>query len=77
MTVDRFREFHRATPFQPFEMHLADGRTIPVDHPELVAIYPSGRTVAIVVDDILEVIDLLLVASLKHRSNGRARRRRQ
>jgi hypothetical protein len=77
---DRIRVFHRAAPFQPFDIHLADGRSIPVDHPELMAIYQSGRTVAVIVEDVLEVIDLLLVTSLKHRSNGRTprtRRRRQ
>jgi hypothetical protein len=77
MTVDRIREFHRAAPFKPFEIHLADDHAIPVDHPELLAIYPSGRTIAVVVNDVLEVIDLLLVTSLNHRTNGRARGQRR
>jgi hypothetical protein len=74
MTVDRIREFHRATPFRPFDIFLADGRRVVVDHPELMAIYPSGRTIAVVANNSLEVLDLLLVTSLKERSNGRPRK---
>ena len=77
MTVGRIREFYRAIPFQPFDIHLADGRTVTVDHPELMAIYPSGRTIAVFVDDRFEVIDLLLVISLKHRANGRTRKQKR
>ena len=38
MTVDQLRRMHQARPFQPFEIYLADGRSIAVDHPELLAI---------------------------------------
>lgn len=27
MTIEPLREVHRARPFQPFTLHLADGRT--------------------------------------------------
>jgi hypothetical protein len=73
MTIDRVRDFHRATPFKPFDVNL-EGWSLPVQHPELMALYPSGRTVVVIVDDALEVVDLLLVTS-KHRVNGRTRRR--
>ncbi len=77
MTIDQVRTLHRATPFQPFEINLADGRALPVNHPELLAINPPGRTIAVSRDDgTIEIIDLLLVTSLKPRPNDRRQRRR-
>ena len=35
MTDKQFRELCSLRPFQPFDLHMADGRTIPVSHPEL------------------------------------------
>ena len=79
MTIERFRDFYDAQPFQPFVIHLADGRDIPVHHRDFVMAAPSGRTVVVQQpDDTLNVIDLLLVTDLEVRpiTNGRRRRRR-
>ena len=77
MTVQQLRTMHQARPFKPFDIHLADGRAIAVEHPELLALTPGGRTIAVAVEaDAVEVIDLLLVTSLKPRSNGAAKSRR-
>jgi hypothetical protein len=77
MTVEQLRKMHRAQPFAPFDIHLADGRALPVEHPELLAI--TGRTIGVgLADGTIEVVDLLLVTSLKPRSNGaRPGRRRR
>lgn len=64
MTIEEFRRQLSARPFHPFDVHLADGRTIEIDHPEFVAQSPSGRTVYIHGEDSMEAIDLLLVTSL-------------
>jgi len=70
MTIEQFRNLHRAAPFRPFTIHLADGREIPVRHREFAMPSPSGRTVIVYQpDDSFEVIDLLLVTSLS--VNGR------
>jgi len=72
MTIEAFRKHWETKPFDPFVIHLADGRFLEVRHPEHVAVSQSGRTVA-VLDlevDAFETIDLLLVTSLK-RLNGR------
>ena len=62
----------QACPFEPFDIHLADGRSVPVVHPEFLAFNPPGRTIAVgLPDGTFEVIDLLLVTSLKPRPNGR------
>ena len=71
MNVEQLRTLMRATPFQPFEMHLADGRSLPVDHPEMLAITPPGRTVGVGLSNgTIETVDLMLVTSLKPRGNG-------
>lgn len=36
MTVEQFRELWRTQPFQPFTIHLADGRNLRVEHPEFL-----------------------------------------
>jgi hypothetical protein len=65
MTVDQLRQMHLARPFRPFDINLADGRMIPVDHPELLALTPGGRTIGVAVErNVIEVIDLLLVTRL-------------
>jgi hypothetical protein len=76
MTIEQLRRMLQARPFQPFDIHLADGRSLPVEHPEFVGQSPSGRTIGFgLADDTIEVVDLLLVTSLKPRPNGTPRRR--
>jgi hypothetical protein len=66
VTVEQLRQLRHAQPFQPFTMHLADGRQIPVRHPELVATSPSGRTIIVCQpDDSFNIVDLLLVTGLE------------
>lgn len=78
MTADALRQLLRAQPFRPFDIHLADGRSLAVAHPDFVALEPSGRTIAIGVESNgFELVDLLLVTSLKPRPNGSSRSRRR
>ncbi len=77
MTVDKLRSAYSAQPFQPFVIHLADGRHIPVLSREFIMAVPSGRTVIVCQpDDTLNIIDLLLVTDLeiKPASNGSRKR---
>ena len=76
MTIQQIQELHQARPFRPFDIHLADGRSIPVEHLEFLAQSPGGRTIAVGrADDTIETVDVLLVTSLKPRPNGRRSRR--
>lgn len=72
MTIDRLHEVHRAEPFKPYVLEMADGKEIQVSHPELVALNPKNpRTIAVAVPDGgFKIVDLLLVASI-HVKNGR------
>jgi hypothetical protein len=47
MNVETIRELDEVRPFQPFVLHLADGRNVKVDHPEFIAIAPDGDTVVV------------------------------
>ncbi|HEV2969779.1 MAG TPA: hypothetical protein VGY55_07300 [Pirellulales bacterium] len=77
MTIEQLRHIHSRRPFQPFDIYLADGRSLPVEHPEFLSQSPTGRTVAVGLEDgTHEIVDLLLVTSLKMRANGAARRGR-
>ncbi len=78
MTIEQIRELHQARPFRPFRISLADGREIPITHPELLAVNPKRRTIyAVAPDGTGHYIDLLLVVSLDQvqRNGGRRRRR--
>ncbi len=78
MNAEQVRLALGARPFQPFAIHLADSRTLTVDHPDQLAISISGRTIAVArPDDTIETVDLFLVVSLKPRPNGRPRGGRQ
>ena len=78
MTIEQLNKMHETRPFQPFDIHLADGRALPVDHPEFLSRSPTGRTIVVgLVDGTHEIVDLLLVTSLKSRSNGVPQRRRK
>jgi hypothetical protein len=77
MTADQIRKMHQARPFLPFDIYLAEGRSLSVEHPECLAITPGGRTIGVgLADDTIETVDLLLVTSLKPRPNGRSRRKK-
>jgi hypothetical protein len=78
MTLEAFREALNAQPFQPFTIHIADGRSIPVVSREFIMRDPQGRTVLVYQPDgRLSTIDLLLVTELEKRPNGDSRRRRR
>jgi len=77
MTIEQLRTMHQARPFHAFDIHLPDGRALAVEHPEQLMQSSSGRTIAVArPDDTIEIVDLLLVVSLKPRANGAARRHR-
>lgn len=79
MTIEQVRRCYDAQPFQPFVMHLADGREIKVPSREFMMTAPNGRTIAVYQpDSTVNVIDLLLVIDLELRpaANGARRRKR-
>jgi hypothetical protein len=81
MDLNGIREALRQQPFEPFAIRLADGRSLPVHHPEFVAV-GERRAVVIGDKDSWTWIEPLLVVSLdslpkstKGR-NGKSRRKK-
>jgi len=65
MTVDQLRKLHEARSFRPLRLHLADGRSLPVDHPEFLA-FTGGRTVLLgTSDDSFHVLDILMITGVE------------
>ena len=78
MTSKTLRERHRARPFLPFVLHMADGRNVPVDHPEFMAISPAERTVSVYErDGSHHIIDILMITDLEIRAASQAEDDRQ
>jgi hypothetical protein len=72
MTIEKIRQLYDIEPFQPFVMHLADGREIAVTHREWLASAPSGRTVIVFkLDDSFNMVDLLLVTDLEVKNGSK------
>ena len=63
MDLAGIRDALRKSPFEPFAIRLADGRSLTVQHPEFVAV---GRRRIIVVadDDSWSVVEPLMIVSL-------------
>ena len=71
MTIEQIRNLYQAHPFQPFVMHLADEREIPVVHHDFIIASPSGRTVIVYQpDDSFNIVDTLLVTDLEVKPDG-------
>ena len=71
MTVDQLRQVLRAEPFKPFSLCVADGRQIRVEHPEFLALFPTGRSVIVTQpDESYDVLDLLLVTGVHVEDGG-------
>ncbi len=79
MTIQQLRAAHRATPFRPFTVHMADGRSFHVPHPDFLSASPSGRTIIIYrEDEEFGILDLALMTEIETgpASNAHAQPRR-
>jgi hypothetical protein len=63
MALEGAREALRLDPFEPFVFRLADGRTVPVHHPEFVAV-GKRRLVVIDEDDGWSFVEPMLIISI-------------
>jgi virulence-associated protein VagC len=63
MDLEGVREALLKRPFEPFSIRLADGRSLAVRHPEMVAV-GKRRIVVVQPDDSTLFIEPLLIVSL-------------
>ncbi|MEX2176048.1 MAG: hypothetical protein WD872_16930 [Pirellulaceae bacterium] len=72
MTIEQLRNVHWASPFVPFTIRVADGRSFLVRHPEFLSHSPTGRTMIVHHDDdTFSILDLLLVTELEVHGGAR------
>jgi hypothetical protein len=48
MVITSIREFNRAVPFVPYEIHTVSGENYAVPHPDFVSISPRGSFVIVI-----------------------------
>lgn len=66
MTIQQLRAALKAVPFRPFDVHMADGRSFHVPHPDFLLMSPSGRMAfAFGEDDDCSILDLLLMTEIE------------
>ena len=68
MDLQGIREALQRQPFEAFSICLADGRSLSVPHPEMVAI-GKRRIIVVEADDSWSVVEPLLIVSLDY--NGK------
>ena len=65
MKSTAIRDLRDQTPFRPFEIHLADGRSLAVVTPDHIMISPTNQEFALYHrDGTLDVVDASLVTSI-------------
>ena len=68
----RIRRLRSATPFKPFSLVLADGRSFHVPHPDFLSIAPKGTALALWAEDggIGAYLDSALIVEVRMDGNG-------
>jgi len=66
MHRNELRKLLKAQPFQPFTVHLPEGRQVHVFHHDFALLSPDGRTlVAYGTDPGVNIIDVMLISSIE------------
>lgn len=64
MNIAEIKKLSHAQPFRPFNVYLADGRSVHVRHPDFLAF--GARSITVYEDpEAAETIDVRLITSLK------------
>jgi hypothetical protein len=77
MQINEIRKLYQAAPFRPFDIVLTNGRSLRVDHPEFMALSPTGRTIVVFESDGHLTIDVPLIIAAKKFENGARPRKRK
>ena len=64
--ISLLRQYWQASPFVPFKIHLADGRTQLVPHPEYFFMSPKGGQIFVSrpEDDEVNLLNPLIIVSV-------------
>lgn len=72
MKNSTLQDIAHASPFTPFTIHLADGRSVPVPTPDFISIHPEGRTAIVyTTNDGLRILSVAMITeiNLEHSPN--------
>ena len=62
---EEIRRAWRRQPFEPFVLFMADGRSFPIAHPELIFVTRNGRSVVFEdTDGFVEILATALITSI-------------
>jgi hypothetical protein len=65
MTTERLVAVHKAAPFHPFTVRMANGRSHRIDHPEFFSYRPGTRTAVVIgPKGEVEILDTMLIAEI-------------
>ncbi len=66
MTSEQLRATRDAIPFQPFVIHMTDGRSFRIHHRDYLYIFPSGRVALVARSEgnAGDLIDVMLITGL-------------
>lgn len=71
MTAEQVARLQCAAPFKPYWLQLTDGRSLYVDHPDFVSVSEEDQLIRVEEESgAIEIIDLMLVVSLRYGGNG-------
>ena len=67
MTVHEIHELWKAQPFRSFIIHVADGRSFPVPHPDFLFLAGGGRSIIVnsLTNESYNILDSILITSLE------------
>ncbi|MHB8520788.1 MAG: hypothetical protein ACYDH9_08510 [Limisphaerales bacterium] len=75
MVIESIREFNRAVPFVPYQVHMNSGENYVVPHPDFISVSPRGSFVVIIDQrECPHHLSALLIERVS-RLDGRTRRR--
>ena len=67
MSIDEIRAFRNATPFEPFDIVMNDGRILHVGLPIRIALSPTGRSVSVYAGPAVDTVPVSGITELKPR----------
>ena len=76
MDIDVIREAVHRQPFRRFALRLADGRELPIPHPDFVAV-SRRRVVVISGDESLSILEPLMIVSIDYVGDGQEQAQEQ
>jgi hypothetical protein len=79
MRYEDLQEAHRATPFKPFDICVADGRRYPIPHPDFLLFLPTNQrtVIAATQEGTGAMLDVMMITALDFEGLGKSKKRKK